>query len=104
MECYIKILVLNRGSSTIKCSLYENFKGTFIHPTSENSHLPLKHIEGVQAIGHRVVHGGTLFKNSTLIDDLVKDKIKSLAKLAPLHNFKELEDIKKMDFYNRINF
>ncbi len=93
----MKILVLNRGSSTIKCSLYENFSGSFIHPSSETTYLPTKKIEGVQAIGHRIVHGGNHFTKSTLIDDDVKYKIESFAKLAPLHNLTELEDINKME-------
>lgn len=93
----MKILVLNRGSSTIKCSLYDNFTGTFTHPTWEDNRLVKKKIAGVQAIGHRIVHGGNHFKKSALIDPLIKDKIASLAKIAPLHNLTELEDIKKME-------
>ncbi len=93
----MKILVLNRGSSTIKCSLYDNFTGTFTLPSWEDNKLVKREIEGVQAIGHRIVHGGNHFKKSALIDSTVKDKIASLAKLAPLHNLTELEDIKKME-------
>jgi len=37
------------------------------------------------AIGHRVVHGGTLFTAPTLIDDAVRAGIADLASLAPLH-------------------
>lgn len=40
----------------------------------------------VIAIGHRVVHGGELFKATTIIDAEVKSKIKELFGLAPLHN------------------
>lgn len=43
----------------------------------------LKEIKGV---GHRVVQGGELFKDSALIDDSVIAKIESLNDLAPLHN------------------
>ena len=38
------------------------------------------------AIGHRVVHGGETFKQSTLIDDSVIAAIEDCARLAPLHN------------------
>ncbi|MBO3803551.1 MAG: acetate kinase [Candidatus Brockarchaeota archaeon] len=38
------------------------------------------------AVGHRVVHGGDAFFESTLIDDRVLDTIKDWAELAPLHN------------------
>lgn len=47
----------------------------------------------IKAVGHRVVHGGTEFKDSTLITQEVKDKIKKLFILAPLHNPANLEGI-----------
>ncbi|MCP9767517.1 acetate kinase [Lacihabitans sp. LS3-19] len=40
----------------------------------------------IAAVGHRVVHGGCHFKNTTLINDEVKLQIKELFSLAPLHN------------------
>lgn len=40
----------------------------------------------IQAVGHRVVHGGEAFSATTIITDEVKAKIKSLSALAPLHN------------------
>jgi acetate kinase len=40
----------------------------------------------VDAVGHRVVHGGELFKESTLIDDRVLKGIEDCIDLAPLHN------------------
>ena len=43
----------------------------------------LKEIDGV---GHRVVQGGEIFKESALIDDVVINHIKQLSPLAPLHN------------------
>jgi acetate kinase len=43
-------------------------------------------IDEIEAIGHRVVHGGEYFKKSTLIDEDVIEKIKKLIPLAPLHN------------------
>lgn len=45
-----------------------------------------KIISLIQAIGHRVVHGGEEFNQPTLINKRVLDKIKSLSPLAPLHN------------------
>jgi acetate kinase len=42
--------------------------------------------KGITAIGHRIVHGGDLYSEPTLINDKVKKAIQSLAKLAPLHN------------------
>ncbi len=40
----------------------------------------------IKIIGHRVVHGGDKFVQPTIITTEVKDKIKSLFSLAPLHN------------------
>lgn len=40
----------------------------------------------IEAVGHRVVHGGSSFSNTTIINKEVKNKIKSLFSLAPLHN------------------
>ena len=46
----------------------------------------LSSLTEINAVGHRVAHGGELFKQSTLIDDKVIDGIKQLCELAPLHN------------------
>ena len=40
----------------------------------------------IKAIGHRVVHGGSVFTETTLITNEVKEAIKNLSFLAPLHN------------------
>lgn len=46
----------------------------------------IKNTADVHAIGHRVVHGGEMFKESTLIDDRVLKGIEDCIDLAPLHN------------------
>jgi acetate kinase len=43
-------------------------------------------IDEIQAIGHRVAHGGEFFKSSTLVTEKVIKKIEELIPLAPLHN------------------
>ena len=43
-------------------------------------------IAEIEAVGHRVVHGGETFKASVLVDDEVKRRIRDLFDLAPLHN------------------
>ena len=48
----------------------------------------------IHAVGHRVVHGGSKFHNTTIIDQYVKEKIKYFFQLAPLHNPPNLEGIK----------
>ena len=43
-------------------------------------------LDEISAIGHRVVHGGEIFKESTVIDDKVIEQIKECGEFAPLHN------------------
>lgn len=53
----------------------------------------IAHADEVESIGHRVVHGGEAFQKTTVIDQAVKDKIKELFGLAPLHNPPNYEGI-----------
>ncbi|ALS27813.1 acetate kinase [Paenibacillus cisolokensis] len=46
----------------------------------------LKRIDEIDAVGHRVVHGGEAFKESVLVTPEVKLEIRKLFDLAPLHN------------------
>lgn len=46
----------------------------------------LSAITDIQAVGHRVVHGGETFSSSALVNDRVKLEIRKLFDLAPLHN------------------
>ena len=53
----------------------------------------VKSSKDIHIVGHRVVHGGKYFSKTTEITDIVKDKIKSLSSLAPLHNPANLQGI-----------
>lgn len=53
----------------------------------------IKDISEINAVGHRVVHGGEYFESPALIDDEVISKIESLIPLAPLHNQAHLAGI-----------
>lgn len=46
----------------------------------------IKTTSEIKAVGHRVVHGGSYFSDTTIITEEVKEKIKELSELAPLHN------------------
>ncbi len=52
----------------------------------DEKHGVLKSADDIHAVGHRVVHGGSTFSDTVIIDEKVKDKIKELFSLAPLHN------------------
>jgi acetate kinase len=51
----------------------------------------------IQAIGHRVVHGGRDYKQSTRVTAGVKDAIRQLFPLAPSHNPANLQGIEAME-------
>ncbi len=53
----------------------------------------IRSLSEIQAVGHRVVHGGERYRQSVLIDDTVKAAIADLAELAPLHNPAALQGI-----------
>ncbi|OCT12705.1 acetate kinase [Paenibacillus pectinilyticus] len=53
-----------------------------VHP----EHGVLASTSEIDAVGHRVVHGGESFKSSVLVTDEVKKEIRRLFDLAPLHN------------------
>ncbi|MDQ1913038.1 acetate kinase [Paenibacillus sp. GD4] len=50
------------------------------------THGVLNSIQEIDAVGHRVVHGGETFSSSVIVDEEVKREIKRLFDLAPLHN------------------
>ncbi len=56
-------------------------------------HGCIKSIDEIEAVGHRVVHGGEKFKDSILITDEVIKEIESCVELAPLHNPPNLKGI-----------
>ncbi|PWU07553.1 MAG: acetate kinase [Verrucomicrobia bacterium] len=143
----MKIFVVNGGSSSFKCCLY-NFEDPpieFISPVWQG-HLQWKNnfedlsltvkkkdeadyvemvkvkdkslesslehllnflfldksavissLNEIDVLGHRIVHGGNIFKESVYITSEVKEKIRYLSELAPLHNLYELEAIEILE-------
>lgn len=53
---------------------------------THSEHGVLKTMTEIKAVGHRVVHGGESFKQSTVVTPEVKLEIRKLFDLAPLHN------------------
>ena len=104
----MKILVLNAGSSSLKFNLFEGSpesiesnsekvlaKGEVERVASMTDALKnvFQKIDSatVDAVGHRVVHGGDRFHESLIIDAEVEKEIEALSMLAPLHNPHNLE-------------
>jgi len=102
------IAVINSGSSSLKFKLFDMekkliLKSVLIEHIGEkdssikNHHDALDIIDIdfsiIDAIGHRVVHGGEKLLSSVIIDADIIKTIKSLFPLAPLHNPANLEGI-----------
>ena len=60
---------------------------------SEESGTPITRVADIEAVGHRVVHGGERFTHSTRVDDEVWSALEDLIDLAPLHNPHNLRGI-----------
>ena len=58
---------------------------------------PLSSMDELSAVGHRVVHGGEVFKSSVLITKDVLKQIEDLSDLAPLHNPANVLGIKAVE-------
>jgi len=104
----MKILVINSGSSSIKFKLFQMpeerlvVKGLIEHIGEAGSRFPdhysglkviLDKVDGVQAVGHRVVHGAEDFKKPVIVDKKVIGGIKKCCAIAPLHNPANLSGI-----------
>ena len=57
-----------------------------IDQLTNNQYGVIKSLKEIDAVGHRVVHGGEKINKSVIIDDEVIQVIKDCASLAPLHN------------------
>lgn len=54
-------------------------------------------VNEIEAVGHRVVHGGEVFSDSIKVDEQVKAAIKGVFDLAPLHNPPNLDGIEAVE-------
>ncbi len=79
----MNVLVVNAGSSSLKLSVLDGDE--LVWSGSE-----LDDLGAVDAVGHRIVHGGTEFVAPVLIDAAVVRRLEALTDLAPLHQPKSL--------------
>ncbi len=88
------MLVVNTGSSSLKLAVVDEERvddATTVDRWEGEEHLdPLREfldrVGPLDAVGHRVVHGGPRFAESVLVDDDVLAYLLAIADLAPLHN------------------
>lgn len=57
----------------------------------------IKSLNEIDAVGHRVVHGGEKFKSSVLIDESIMKEIEACIEIAPLHNPPNLKGIQAIE-------
>ncbi len=60
---------------------------------SDESGVPVTTVSQIEAVGHRFVHGGERFSQSTRVDEAVRRELEELIELAPLHNPHNLRGI-----------
>jgi acetate kinase len=99
----VRVLVLNTGSSSVKYQLIDSATGDRwaggIVEEVRNRAAALDLVVGdlagarVDAVGHRVVHGGEAFSAPVVVDDDVLAVLRSLVPLAPLHNPANIDGI-----------
>ncbi len=61
---------------------------------TDSKYPVINNLDEINAIGHRVVHGGEKFKQSTIVNEEVKKGIEDAIVFAPLHNPAHLQGIK----------
>jgi acetate kinase len=94
-----RVLVVNAGSSTLKLSVVDadgRSTGSKTLDTVAGALAPRTIADGiadlgpVDAVGHRVVHGGDLYRAATVVNDGVIANLRSLTALAPIHQPRSL--------------
>jgi acetate kinase len=86
------VLVVNVGSSSVKLRLLDE-QETLLEardlgaPGNDEDDLrdALAGFHAVRAVGHRIVHGGSRFREAAIVDDEVRARLEELVELAPLH-------------------
>jgi acetate kinase len=78
------VLVINAGSTSLK-----------LHLVRGDESKAVDRFVAADAVGHRVVHGGRRFVGPALLDAEAERAIEELSALAPLHNRRALEEIRR---------
>ena len=90
----MRVLVVNAGSSSLKVSLVDDddssvaeheFKAIAGRYDDAELQTAVRGMEGVEAVGHRVVHGGPRYPASVRVSPELVDYLVSITDMAPLH-------------------
>ena len=92
----MRVLVVNAGSSSLKVSVVDEEHIVDAHTVERwdgagdldplRDYLDGAASDGLDAVGHRVVHGGPRFREAVRLDDDAVAYLDSISDLAPLHN------------------
>ena len=82
------VLVVNAGSTSLKLRVVDETE-----EAREVSSLGTVEADELDAVAHRVVHGGPRFREPVLLDEDIRREILALEPLAPLHNAPALRAI-----------
>ena len=102
----MKVLVLNGGSSSFKCwfadlpddrPLWTAHLGTIEAELEPALKSLLKDHPKIDVVGHRIVHGGPIYRESTSLPPEVRAAIAQQVECAPAHNRFELEAVQTVD-------
>jgi acetate kinase len=95
----MRVLIVNAGSSSLKLSVLDDTDAILAADhlaapggrVDENAvRTVIDRFPPIDAVGHRIVHGGSEFLEPVLIDDTVRQRLEALTDLAPLHQPKSL--------------
>ncbi len=88
------------GSKEIKELGLVNHKGAVeavLNILTDARYGCISSLKDIDAVGHRLVHGGTKFSGSVLITDEVKEMVRECYPLAPLHNPANMTGVEAID-------
>lgn len=101
----MRLLVVNAGSSSLKLSVLDErdqlvSSEVLPAPGGQVDQAALKEVVArcspIDAVGHRIVHGGTEFTAPVLVDARVVRRLEALSDLAPLHQPKSLRGLQSV--------
>ena len=92
---FLKLTLPNGEKKILEKDVPEHTTGVqFIFDTLTNAEYgAVNNLHEIKAVGHRVLHGGTKFSGSVLIDDAVIAAVEECCDLGPLHNPANLKGI-----------
>lgn len=87
-DSFLKIKFPDGHKVQISEPIQEHTKGVqfILHSLTEGDNAVIKDLHEINAVGHRMVHGGEKFNKSVLITDAVMRDFDACNDLAPLHN------------------